>query len=172
MQGQCVWGNPQDSVEQILSKMQQFEVRYVLIGQDERLEGIVSKSDLQGAVSFYLRPQFAKWRHLLDDATLRIKVKWIMSRPVHVTGPDVSLPTIIRNMSRLHVCVLPVVDQYGKVMGLVTEAAIFEAILMQNSEQQACSSQDEPHIQAASPQISDHPRTPPTNASRPSPVPA
>ena len=52
-----------------------------MIGADGVLEGLVSKSDLAGAASPYLRPEFAKWRWPLDDATLQIKVKWIMSRP-------------------------------------------------------------------------------------------
>lgn len=58
-----------------------------LIGADGVLEGLVSKSDLAGALSSYLRSEFAKLRWPLDDATLQIKVKWIMSRPIRTIKP-------------------------------------------------------------------------------------
>lgn len=129
MQTNVVWGNPDDSVEQTLLKMQQHDTSHVMIGQNGTLEAIVTKSDLTGAVSPYLRPQFSKWRRALDDVTLKIKVKWIMSRPVHTVNSEASLGVVIRNMYRLHVHALPVTDQNGKIIGLVTEADIFKTLL-------------------------------------------
>ena len=88
MQKDVVWGSSDDTVQQTLTKMQQADAGFMMIGRDEVLEGVVSKSDITAAVSIYLRPVFAKWRRTLDDATLQIKVKWIMSRPVHIIKPD------------------------------------------------------------------------------------
>jgi len=129
MQKEVVWGSSDDSVQQALTKMQQANVGYMLVGMDGQLEGIVSKSDITGAVSIYLRPIFAKWRRKLDDATLKIRVKWVMTRPVHTIKPDTSLAAIMENMFRFGGKCLPVIDQQGKVQGLVTVFDIFRALL-------------------------------------------
>lgn len=123
------WGSGDDNVQQTLEKMQQTDVGYMMVGQDGVLEGIVSKSDITGAISPYLRPVFAKWHRPLDDATLQIKIKWIMSRPVHTVNPDTSLAAIMQNMSQLGQRALPVVDEQGKVQGLITVFDIFQVLL-------------------------------------------
>ncbi len=124
-----VWGSPEDSVQQAITKMQQYDSRYLMVGIDGVLVGIVSNSSVTGALSPYLRPVFAKWRRPLDDATLQIRIKWIMSRPVHIVKPQTPLANIMGNMCRYGVLCLPVVDQKGKVQGLVTEADIFKVLL-------------------------------------------
>ncbi len=129
MQKDVVWGSGDDSVQQALTKMQQAQTGYMLVGTDGQLEGIVSKSDITGAVSIYLRPIFAKWRRPLDDATLQIRVKWIMSRPVRTIKPETSLTTIMENMRQFGGRCLPMVDQQGKVQGLVTVFDIYQALL-------------------------------------------
>ncbi len=112
-----------------LAKMQQANSSYMMVGGDGALEGIVSKSDLTGAFSPYLRPVFAKWRRSLDDATLQIKIKWIMSRSVRTVKPETSLSAVIGNMCQFGGCALPVVDKEGKVQGLVTIFDILQALL-------------------------------------------
>jgi CBS domain-containing protein len=109
--------------------MQQHDAGYIMIGRDRVLDGIVSKSDIAGAVSPYLRSIFAKWRRLMDDATLKIKIKWIMSRPVRTITPEMSLVTIMDIMCRFGGRALPVVDEQGKVQGLVTAFDIFRILL-------------------------------------------
>ncbi len=133
MQKDFVWGSADDSVEASLTKMQQADAGYLMVGTGGVLEGIVSKSNITGAISPYLRPVFAKWRRPLDDATLQIKIKWIMSRPVHTVSPETSLAAIMDNMSQFGGRCLPVVDKDGKVQGLVTVFDIFGALLKGNS---------------------------------------
>jgi len=125
MQKEVVWAEPDDSVEQALAKMQQTDSGYLLVGTDGLIEGILSKSDLAGAVSPYLQHPFAKWRRPLDDATLQIRIKWIMSRPVRTVKPETLLAVIMENMCRFGGRCLPVVDQLGKVQGLVTVSDSF-----------------------------------------------
>ncbi len=128
MQKDVVWANPNDNVQQALTKMQQQDSSYIIVGQDRVLEGIVSKSDITGATSIYLRPIFAKWHGPSDNATLQIKLKWIMSRPVRTVRPETLLATIIDNMCRFGARGLPVVDEQGTVHGLVTVFDIFRAL--------------------------------------------
>jgi CBS domain-containing protein len=129
MQKELTWASPEDSIQQTLAKMQQCNTSYILISRNGTLEGIVSKSDLTGAVSPYLRPEFAKWRRPLDDATLQIKVKWIMGKLIHTITPQTPLVDIIRNMCQFGLYALPVIDEQGKVQGLVTEVNVFKAML-------------------------------------------
>jgi CBS domain-containing protein len=126
---ELVWGSPEESVRQAITKMPQCDSGYLMVGMDGVLEGIVSNSNIKGALSPYLRPVFAKWRRPLDDATLQIRIKWIMSRPVHIVKPETPLANVMENMCRYGVLCLPVVDQQGKVQGLVTEAGIFKVLL-------------------------------------------
>ena len=129
MQKDVAWAGPEESVQQALTKMQQHDSSYIIVGQDEALEGIVSKSDITGATSIYLRPIFAKWHGPGDDATLQIKLKWIMSRPVRTIRPEAPLAAIIENMCRFGGRGLPAADEQGKVQGLVTVFDIFRTLL-------------------------------------------
>jgi len=129
MHNELVWGSPDDSIQGILPKMERHDVDCILIGQNGVLEGLVSETDLAAALSPFLRPEFAHLRQPEDDDTLQIKVKWIMSRPVHTVHPRASLLDIVSVMSRVGRLCLPVVDEQGKVHGLVTESDIFEVML-------------------------------------------
>jgi CBS domain-containing protein len=123
------WCSPEDSVELALNKMRQHNTGYLMIGIDGVLEGIVSSSDIAGAMSPYLRPIFAKWSRPEDSATLNIRLKWIMTRPVQTVRPETSLMAITENLCRLGRRCLPVVDRGGKVQGLITVFDIFKVLL-------------------------------------------
>jgi CBS domain-containing protein len=126
MTKEVVWCAPEDAVQEVLAAMQQHNAGYVLVGRDGMLEGLVSNSNILGAISPYLRPTFAKWRRPEDDATLGIKIKWIMSRPVRTVKPDVPFATIIENMRRYGGRCVPVADGQGKVLGIIT---VFDLLL-------------------------------------------
>jgi len=134
MQDQVVWADPDDSVQQALAAVQQHHVGYIMIGQNGVLEGIVSESDIIGTISPYLRPMFAKWRRPSDDATLRIRVKWIMSSPVRTVKPETSLAAVMENMCQFGGHALAVVDEQGEVHGLVTVFDIFRMLLKTNGD--------------------------------------
>jgi CBS domain-containing protein len=129
MQTQVTWASPDESLQQALAKMKQTDAGYILVGRNGRLEGIVSKSDITRAMSPYLQPIFAKWRRPLDDATLKIRIKWIMSRPVHTIKSETSLAAIMEYMSQFRGRCLAVMDEQGNVHGLVTAFDIFQALL-------------------------------------------
>ena len=126
MDKEVIWAGPEDTVQDVIAKMQQHNVGYVLVGTQGAPEGLISGSDLMAAVSLYLRPMFAKWRRPQDDATLGVKVKWIMSRPVRTVRPDATLASMIETMRRCGGRCLPVVDAKGAVQGIVT---VFDILL-------------------------------------------
>jgi len=147
MQKQITWASPEDSLQQAIAKMQQTNSGYIMVGQNGTLEGVVSKSDIKKAMSPYLLPIFAKWRRPLDDATLKIRIKWIMSRPVRTIRPQTPLVTIMENMSQFRGQCLPVMDEEGNVRGLVTAFNIFQTLLKHNSN--TCSTDE------ASPELAE-----------------
>jgi len=129
MQKNILRASPDESLQQALAKMRQTDAGYIMIERDGVLEGIVSQSDITGAMSPYLQPIFSKWRRPLDDATLKIRIKWVMNRPVRTIKPETSLAAIVQYMSRFRGRCLAVIDDGGKVQGLVTAFDIFEALL-------------------------------------------
>ena len=129
MQKNVIWGDPEDSLQKSLAKIQQRNAGYMMIGRGDIPEGVVSKSDLTGALSPYLRPTFSKWRRPMDDATLQIKIKWIMSKPTCTVTPETPLSAIMEHICKAGRLCLPVVDQQGKVQGLVTVFDIFKVLL-------------------------------------------
>jgi predicted transcriptional regulator len=167
MQRKLVWGNSEDSVQQTLNAMKQYDVDYVMIGSDGVLEGIVSKSDLNGAVSPFLRPKFAKWRRPLDDASLQIKVKWIMSSPVRTIRSQTPLVDIIKVMTQHKKLALTVMSKQGKTLGLVTQYDIYKAILKQETGQNAGESDKTSQAKSAIPISTEQTKTSPKKTDRP-----
>jgi len=133
MQGKVVWADPDSSVRNALTKMQH-DTPCVIVGRSGILAGILTPADLAGAVSPYLRPEFARWRRPQDDATLQIKIKWIMTRPVHTVTPDTPLSDVVDKMQSLNCCVLPVTSEKGKLRGLITAFDILRAALSSTPE--------------------------------------
>lgn len=129
MQKEVLFGSPDDSVQDTLARMQQMQTSYMLIGKDNIPEGIVSTYDIASAVSVYLKPVFAKWRRPADDATLQIKVKWIMTRPVRTIKPEASIAAVMETMCQTGLRCLPVAGANGKVEGLITVFDVFRAFL-------------------------------------------
>jgi CBS domain-containing protein len=139
MQTDIVWALPDDSVRSVLSKMQQHNSGYVMVGSDGVPEGIVSNSNIAGAISPYLHPAFAKWRRPLDDASLDIKIKWVMSSPVRTMPADATIADAIENIRRFGGRCLPVVDAQGTVQGLVTVLdIIFKIFSVDGDSSQQC----------------------------------
>ena len=120
MQKNVLWCSSEESLGQIFAKMQDGGINYALAGADGIPQGIVSMSDLRAGMSPYLRTEFAKWHRPLDDASMQIKIKWLMSKNVRSVKPQESLAVVMESMCRFGVRSMPVVNQDGKVEGLIT----------------------------------------------------
>lgn len=129
MQKDVKWAGPENSVQEALEMLQKNDAGYLLVGAEGKLEGLVSRSDVNGALSPYLQPMFAKWRRPLDDATLQIKIKWVMTRTIRTVNPDTPLAAIMETMCQFGWRALPVIDHQGTVQGLVTVFDIFRVLL-------------------------------------------
>jgi CBS domain-containing protein len=127
-----IWASPEDSVDAVQALMQQHNTGYVLVGTGGVCQGIISRSNITGAVSPFLKPIFAKWRRPLDDASLQIKVKWIMSMPVHTVSLLASLDAVVGKMCSFGGRCLPVVNADGKVVGIITVFDVFKVLMNNN----------------------------------------
>ncbi len=125
-----VWANKDDSVESLISLMQSQDSDYVLIGSDQALEGVVTGTDIKGAISPYLQSMFANWRRPQDLATLQIKAKWIMSSVVNTVALDAKFSVAARLAYEKDLNVLPVLDKSGKVCGVVTRDEIMRTFMI------------------------------------------
>ncbi len=129
MQTEVHWISADDTVDQAQAKMQQTGVSYLLVGNGSKLDGIVTQSDLASAASVYLRPIFAKWRRPEDDATLQIRIKWVMSKQIYAVKVGTPLANIIHLNCKYDISCLPVIDAQGQVLGVVTTKDVFKAVL-------------------------------------------
>jgi CBS domain-containing protein len=125
MRKDFVWASPDQTVEYAFGLMKENNTDFVLVGQNGTLEGIVSKSDIRGAMSPYLQERFAQWRTPLDTATLQIRLKWVMSKPAVGITPDAPLTAIAKQMNKEKIKMLPVINSKGSVMGIVTVFELF-----------------------------------------------
>lgn len=124
-----LWLSPNDSVETALQRMQQNNARYALVEEKDQLAGILSRGDVNAALSPYLRSPFEEYRRPLDEASLQIRIRWFMSRPVHTAAPDTPLWKIMEIMCRHQIRAVPIQDAGGTVAGLVTVTEIFQTLL-------------------------------------------
>jgi CBS domain-containing protein len=129
MRTEVVWATDEETVEDLINKMQRHDSGYILIGKNGKLDGIISRSDVRGALSPYLQTMFAKWRTPMDIATLQIKARWVMNRPVRTIRPDASVGAVMHTMMEHGGRCMPVVDENGQVHGVVSVFDIFHALL-------------------------------------------
>jgi CBS domain-containing protein len=134
MQTEVVSATEEETVEELINKMQRHDSGYILIGKNGKLVGIISKSDIRGALSPYLQTMFVKWRTPMDIATLQIKARWVMNRPVRTVRPDASIGAVMHAMMEYGGRCMPVVDEKGQVHGVVTVFDIFHALLNLGSQ--------------------------------------
>ncbi|MHC4293363.1 MAG: CBS domain-containing protein [Planctomycetota bacterium] len=126
MQQNLIWANQEDSIQKVLSSMDSHSTDCIIIGNNNRAEGIVTKSDLQGRNSSYLRKLISKFQQTDKDISTQISIKWIMAKPACKLRPNSTFATIMKNMHQFGWRALPVVDLTGKVLGLVTPYSILK----------------------------------------------
>jgi acetoin utilization protein AcuB len=106
--------------------------RHLLVVVDDRLIGIISDRDV-GISAGALRD--AVKRHdvsaLLDDER---PVESVMSSTPHVIGPDAPISDAARLLVSRHINALPVVEDDGSVVGIITSVDCLLAALEQPAD--------------------------------------
>lgn len=121
---------PEQTLEEAVQLMQRKNTPYLLVqsGNSESIEGIVSRSDITGGISPYLNPTFKNFKRPLDQATLKIKIKWIMTSPVETININQPVSAAIRKMLTCGIRCLPVIDNENRTCGIINVFDILNAV--------------------------------------------
>ncbi|MEM2902017.1 MAG: homocysteine biosynthesis protein [Candidatus Bathyarchaeia archaeon] len=98
---------PDESLEEVASKLIEHNVNHIVVVKETELVGIVTSFDVTKAVAL------GKTR--LED---------IMTRKVVIAYPEEPVESCVQKMSRHDISALPVVDRRNRVMGIVTSEVI------------------------------------------------
>jgi CBS domain-containing protein len=131
MTSDVIWVEEDAPVGSVFEKMESRSAAYAIVGKEGRAAGVVSRYDLAGAISPYLNPVFARWRRPQDEATLDIKVKWIMSKPVRMISAGATASVAAARMMQWRVGCLPVTNDSGTITGIVTRYDLMKLLLPQ-----------------------------------------
>ncbi|RME75297.1 MAG: CBS domain-containing protein [Chloroflexi bacterium] len=106
-------------------------IRRLPVIKDGQLVGIVTRGDVRGA-----EPSEASSLSIWEINYLlaKLKIKDIMTRNPVTVRPDATIGDAARIMLEKKISGLPVVDEAGKVVGIITESDIFRMVVQQWQE--------------------------------------
>jgi CBS domain-containing protein len=115
-------GEPSMTLAAAQHLMEQRRVRRLPVVSDGRLVGIVTWSDLRAASpSGATSPSAYKWQALPAQATIAER----MTRDPIAIAPDASVLFATQRMLAYKISGLPVVEEDGSVVGIITESDLF-----------------------------------------------
>lgn len=155
METTITWAGPEETISIVLDRMLADDSHYAIVTANGHMEGILSKAELTGPSSEFLKPFIAKWQRANTDATFNIAVKWIMSRQINSVSAEDTCTAIMKKMRVLNMCPLPVIED-GKVIGLVTPFNVFKIRALLKLEADNSASSNRQLIQALPARISSY----------------
>lgn len=110
--------DPDSSVSYALTLMRRRNIHSVVvnIGQDNPSYGIVTTTDIRDKIA------------AADRNPAEIAVREIMSGPLVLARPDWTLKECSRTMQKHNIHHLPVADEHGTLVGLISTTDIFMAV--------------------------------------------
>jgi CBS domain-containing protein len=102
-----------------------------------QVAGVVTEADLltgQAKVARALRAAAGRARWLRKPAHPELNAGQLMTAPAVTIGPQATVPAAARLMSARHLLLLPVVDQEGKLAGVVSRRDLLSVFLRPDEE--------------------------------------
>ncbi len=124
--------NPELRVERAWELMERQRVRHLPVVQQGRLVGIVTERDLKRAV-FGAPPLSTVWKGGKPQPTGTpgdLSVQAIMTQGVYTTKPTDALLSATLRMLNEKIGALPVVDDAGMLVGLITQTDLLKALVL------------------------------------------
>ena len=117
---------PDTSVPAATALMRQYDIRHLPVVESGRLVGMISRGDLREAsMSASINADQYELHFLLSKLT----VERLMSRKVFTVTQDAFIVHAAELMTDNKIAGLPVVDQKGAVVGIVTESDLLRMLV-------------------------------------------
>jgi CBS domain-containing protein len=134
MSQEVVSVTPKTSIARATITMNEHFIRRLPVVNDGKLVGIVTKGDLREAQpSDATSLSIWELNYLLADLT----VDKIMTRNVLTIAPDAPLIDAAEIMLNEKISGLPVVDDHGRLIGVISESDIFRMVIQHGLEERA-----------------------------------
>ncbi|TFG48850.1 MAG: hypothetical protein E4H40_03970 [Candidatus Brocadiia bacterium] len=121
-----VWGDPDETLRDGLARLNENDADYLLVGRRGVLEGIVTRAEVTGQISPYLRENFAHGAGGEDDPTLKIQLKWIMHVETGTISEDAKVAEISKAMRDSGKIVLAAANGRGEITGVVSSFNVYK----------------------------------------------
>lgn len=114
-----------DSLAYVQELFERYKFHHILVIEQSKLVGVISDRDLLKALS----PQLGTAAETMKDlATLNKRAHQIMHRKLVTLLPEDSLYQAIKTFNQTKVSCLPVVNQQGKALGIISWRDVFQVI--------------------------------------------
>jgi CBS domain-containing protein len=128
---------PYQEIDRLLTRHRISGVPVLKIGRE--VVGVVSETDLLAAEDeSRRRARMAgsigrRW-HLRKQAHVHLTAGALMTSPAITIGPDATIPGAARLMNTAHISRLPVVDDHGKLVGIVSRRDLLSVFLRPDAD--------------------------------------
>jgi CBS domain-containing protein len=122
---------PETTVPAAIALMRQHKIRHLPVIENGRLVGMISRGDLREAsITASINADQYELHFMLNKLT----VAKLMSRKVFTVTPDAFLVHAAELMTENKIAGLPVVDEKGAVLGIVTESDLLRTLVQKLRE--------------------------------------
>lgn len=122
---------PETTLPEAHRLMNNNQIRRLPVMQDGRLVGIVTRGDVRGAEASDAT-SLSIWE--LHYLIAKIKIQEIMTENPVTISQDATIGEAARVMLDYKISGLPVVDEQGRLVGIITESDIFRIVVQDWSE--------------------------------------
>ncbi len=128
---------PYQEIDRLLTRHRISGVPVLKMGRE--VVGVVSETDLLAAEDERRRQarmadSIGRRWHLRKQPYTRLTAGALMTSPAVTIGPDATIPTAARLMNTDHISRLPVVDENGKLVGIVSRRDLLSVFLRSDAE--------------------------------------
>src|SRR6266487_376434 len=128
---------PYQEIDRLLTRHRIGGVPVLKMGRE--VVGVVSETDLLAAEDERRRQarmagSIGRRWHLRQQRHMRLTAGALMTSPAVTIGPDATIPAAARLMNTDHISRLPVVDEDGKLVGIVSRRDLLSVFLRSDAE--------------------------------------
>jgi CBS-domain-containing membrane protein len=128
---------PYQEIDRLLTRHRISGVPVLKMGRE--VAGVVSETDLLAAEDERRRQarmagSIGRRWHLRKQRHVRLTAGTLMTSPAVTIGPDATIPAAARLMNTDHISRLPVVDEDGKLVGIVSRRDLLSVFLRSDAE--------------------------------------